>query len=95
MAPAAKTTIQLGPMRIDFLVDADDSDGSATVFECFIPVGSKVPVAHSHDAFEETIYGLEGTCTWTIAGETHEIGPGASTCIRRGQVHARTAPART
>lgn len=87
MAPAAKTTIQLGPMRIDFLVDADDSDGSATVFECFIPVGSKVPVAHSHDAFEETIYGLEGTCTWTIAGETHEIGPGESTCIRRGQVH--------
>lgn len=87
MAPAATATIQLGPIRIDFLVDADDSAGSVTVFECSVPVGSRVPVPHSHDAFEETIYGLEGTCTWTIDGETLEIRRGGSACIRRGQVH--------
>jgi quercetin dioxygenase-like cupin family protein len=87
MAPADTTTIQLGPIRVDFLVDADDSAASVTVFECSVPVGSRVPVAHSHDAFEETIYGLEGTCTWTIDGETLELAPGESTCIRRGQVH--------
>jgi quercetin dioxygenase-like cupin family protein len=87
MATSTKPTIQLGPLRIDFLVDADDSDGSVTVFECLVPAGSKVPVPHSHDAFEETVYGLDGTCTWTIDGEPHEIVPGDSVCIRRGQVH--------
>jgi quercetin dioxygenase-like cupin family protein len=42
---------------------------------------------HSHDAFEETIYGLEGVCTWTVGGEVHEIGPGAAVCIPRGVIH--------
>ena len=87
MPQAATSTIQLGAIRIEFLVDAGDSDGTVTLFECSVPVGARVPVAHSHDAFEETIYGLEGTCTWTIDGEALEIGPGGSACIRRGQVH--------
>ncbi len=87
MPSAPKTTIQLGPLRVDFLVEADDSNGSLTMFECFVPVGARVPVAHSHDGFDETAYVLEGTCTWTIDGETGESGPGESVCIRRGQVH--------
>ena len=74
MAQAATTTIQLGPIRIDFLVTADDSDGSLTMFECLIPVGSRVPVPHSHDGFEETNYVLEGACTWTIDGQERELG---------------------
>jgi quercetin dioxygenase-like cupin family protein len=87
MPSAPTATIQLGPLRIDFLVDAGDSNGSVTVFECFVPADSKVPVAHSHNGFEETAYVLEGTCTWTIDGETRELGPGESVCIRRGEVH--------
>jgi len=87
MDPSDTATIQLGPIRIDFLVDADASGGSVTVFECLVPAEAKVPVPHSHDAFEETIYGLEGACTWTIDGQAREIGPGESVCIRRGQVH--------
>ena len=46
-----------------------------------------VPPPHSHDAFDETVYGLEGVLTFTIDGGTREIGPGDSVCIRRGQVH--------
>jgi quercetin dioxygenase-like cupin family protein len=42
---------------------------------------------HSHDAFEETIYGLEGVSTWTVDGETVEIGPGEAVCIPRGAIH--------
>jgi quercetin dioxygenase-like cupin family protein len=87
MDSSSKRTIQLGPMRIDFIVDADDSGGSITVFECVIPAGSKAAMPHSNDAFEETVYGLEGTSTWTIDGRTVEIGPGESACIRRGQIH--------
>jgi quercetin dioxygenase-like cupin family protein len=79
--------IELGGIAVEFLVEADESGGSVTVFECTVPAGAKVPAPHSHDGFEETVYGLEGTCTWTIDGETHDIGPGDAICIRRGQVH--------
>jgi mannose-6-phosphate isomerase-like protein (cupin superfamily) len=47
-----------------------------------------MPAPHSHDGFEETIYGLEGTTTWTIDGETVDVGPGEAVCVRRGQIHA-------
>src|SRR5262249_19217241 len=38
-------------------------------------------------AFEETIYGLEGTTTWTVDGESQDVGPGDCICIARGRVH--------
>jgi quercetin dioxygenase-like cupin family protein len=87
MDSASKASIRVGEITIDFLVDADDSGGSVTVFECGIPAGAKVPVPHSHDGFDETIYGLEGQLTFTIDGIDHEIGVGDSVCIQRGQVH--------
>lgn len=87
MHSTAPASIYLGAITIDFLVDADDSGGSVTVFECAVPTEAKVPIPHSHDAFEETIYGLEGVCTWTIDGQPREVGPGDSVCIKRGQVH--------
>jgi quercetin dioxygenase-like cupin family protein len=87
MGSSTTATIQVGAISIDFLVDADDSGGSVTLFECLVPADAQVPIAHSHDGFEETIYGLEGVCTWTIDGQARELGPGESVCIRRGRVH--------
>jgi quercetin dioxygenase-like cupin family protein len=87
MDSTQQETIHVGAVQVKFLVDADDSDGSVTVFECSVPVGAKVPAPHSHDAFEETIYGLQGVCTWTVDGEQHELAPGDALCIRRGQIH--------
>ena len=80
-------TITVGALSVHFLVEAADSNGAASVFECYVPAGSVMAAPHSHDGFEETIYGLEGTCVFTIDGQEHEIGPGESVCIRRGQVH--------
>ena len=88
MDSSTPASIHVGAISVAFLVEADDSGGSVTVFECVVPADAKVPVAHSHDAFEETIYGLEGVCTWAIDGQTRELGPGESVCIGRGQVHA-------
>ncbi len=87
MSNPSKTSITVGAIQIDFLVEAGDSDGSVTAFECTVPAGSKVPAPHSHDGFEETVYVLEGVCTWTLDGETREAGRGDAFCIRRGQVH--------
>jgi quercetin dioxygenase-like cupin family protein len=80
-------TIMVGALGVRFLVDAADSNGSASVFECYVPANSRMPMPHSHDGFEETIYGLEGTTTWTIDSETVDVGPGESVCVRRGQIH--------
>jgi len=87
MLTSSGTTINLGGIDIQFLVEAKDSNGAATVFECAVAGGAKVPAAHSHDAFDETVYGLEGVLDFTIDGRTRRIGPGDSVCIRRGQVH--------
>jgi len=87
MTSAPSETIQVGDLSVRFLVEAADSNGSASVFECFVPADSKMPAPHSHDAFEETIYGLAGTTTWTVAGRTLEISPGEAVCIPRGAVH--------
>src|ERR671935_1771989 len=76
MDSSTSTTIRVGAISIDFLVDADDSGGSVTVFECLVPADAKVPIPHSHDGFEETIYGLEGVSTWTIDGQARELAPG-------------------
>ena len=80
-------TITVGALGVRFLVEAGDSNGTASVFECYVPAGSRMPAPHSHDGFEDTIYGLEGVTTWTIDGETVEVGPGEAVCVRRGQVH--------
>ncbi len=84
----SEETIRLGPLEIKFLVTGRDSHGSVAVFEFSIPAGEKLRApAHSHDAYEETIYGLDGVITWTVDGEALAVGPGDSVCIPRGAVH--------
>jgi len=57
------------------------------MFEFDVPAGAKVPIAHSHDAYEETIYGIEGVLTFTVDGRKANIGRGEVLCIPRGAVH--------
>jgi quercetin dioxygenase-like cupin family protein len=80
-------TIAVGAFGVRFLVEAEEANGSISVFECDVPVDARMPAPHSHDAFEETIYGLRGVATFTVDGETVEVGPGDSLCIPRGVVH--------
>jgi quercetin dioxygenase-like cupin family protein len=82
-----KNTITVGALGVRFLIEGADSGGSATVFKCYVPANSRMPAPHSHDGFEETIYGLEGTTTWAIDGEGVEVGPGEAVCVQRGQIH--------
>jgi len=87
MTSASTELIQVGALRVRFLVEAADSNGSVSVFECFVPADSKMPAPHSHDAFEETIYGLEGVTTWSVDGRTLDIGPEEAICVPRGAIH--------
>ena len=79
--------IRLGQIVIRFLVEGSESRGSVAMFEFDVAAGAKVPVAHGHDAYEETIYGLQGVLTWTVEGRKIDIGPREVLCIPRGAVH--------
>ena len=85
--------IHLGPITITFSVDAEMSNGTATMSRCDVAGGAGLPLSHSHDGFEEIIYGLEGVTTFTVDGEGTRIAPGDTLCIRRGQVHSFMAGA--
>ena len=87
MSTRTTEEIKIGPLCIRFLVEGEASGGTVAVFECDVPAGAKVPAAHSHDAYEETIYGLRGVMTWTVEGSPTEVGPGDVVCIPRGAVH--------
>ena len=80
-------TINVGALRVRFLVEGDASNGSVTLFECDVPAHCRMPAPHSHDAFEETIYGLQGVTAWTVNGEAIDLSPGDAMCIPRGSVH--------
>ena len=81
-------TIGFGPIVVRFLVAGNQSSGSVAAFELVVRGGQRLPApAHSHDHYEETIYGLEGALTWTVDGKPIGVGPGQALCIPRGAIH--------
>jgi len=81
-------TIHLGPLAVRFLVTGADASGSVALFELTVPGAQRLAApAHSHDHYEETIYGIEGVLSWTVDGTRIDVGPGQALCIPRGAVH--------
>ena len=75
----AEESIRLGPIEVRFLLTGDDSSGNVSAFEIYIPAGQKLAAPpHKNDAYEETLYGIEGVLTWTVNGTPIAVGPGAS-----------------
>lgn len=95
MPTSTHEEIRVGAMAIRFLVEGEQSGGSVAVFEFDVPAGWSVAAAHSHDGYEETIYGLEGVLTWTLEGRAIDVGPGQVLCIPRGAVHQFDNPYQT
>jgi quercetin dioxygenase-like cupin family protein len=84
----ADEAIRLGPLVVRFLITGENSSGSMAAFELLVPGGQRLAApAHSHDHYEETIYGIEGVSTWTVDGKALDVGPGQALCIPRGAIH--------
>lgn len=84
----ADETIHVGPLTLHFLVTSEQSAGTVAVFEVIVPAGQRLAApAHSHDHYEETVYGIDGVLTWTVDGKAIDVGPGEALCIPRGAVH--------
>ncbi len=81
-------TIRLGPLAVRFLLTGENSTGSVAAFELLVPGAQRLAApAHSHDHYEETIYGIDGVLTWTVDGKQFDVGPGQALCIPRGAIH--------
>jgi len=79
--------IRVGQIGIRFLLEAADTNGALAMFEFTVPAAAKMPLPHSHERYDETIYGVEGVLTFTVDGKTVDIGPGESCFVPRGAVH--------
>jgi quercetin dioxygenase-like cupin family protein len=86
-ATAGNAVIHAGQIEIRFLLQAAQTAGHLTMFEFVVPAQARVPVAHSHDAFDETVYGLSGVLTWKLDDQQVRVGPGDVLFIPRGHVH--------
>ena len=81
-------TIRLGPLAVRLLITGEHASGSVAVFELTVPSAQRLAApAHSHDHYEETIYGIAGVLTWTVDGNRMDVGPGQALCIPRGAIH--------
>jgi len=84
----SEETIRIGPLVIRFLITGENSSGSIAAFEFLVPARQRLAApGHSHDHYEETVYGISGVLTWTVDGKQIDVGPGQALCIPRGAVH--------
>lgn len=84
----SEEVIRVGHLTVHFLVTGENSSGTVAVFEVVVPGAQRLAApAHSHDHYEETIYGIDGVLTWTVDGRLIDVGPGQALCIPRGAVH--------
>lgn len=84
----ADETITTRGLTVRFLLTGDESNRSIAAFELVVAGLQPLPApAHSHDHYEETIYGLEGVLTWTVSGVAFDLGPGQALCVPRGAIH--------
>jgi quercetin dioxygenase-like cupin family protein len=82
------TTLELGGLRLRFIQDKHETGGSLTMFEMVVQPNARMPVAHYHETWDETVYALTGSTTWRVNGDDVSVVPGQSIFIPRGTVHS-------
>jgi hypothetical protein len=71
------STVRRKRKLVRFLITGENSSGNIAAFEVVVPSAQRLAApAHSHDHYEETIYGIRGVLTWTVDREQIDVGPG-------------------
>jgi quercetin dioxygenase-like cupin family protein len=81
-------TIRVGEMSVTFLKTRHETGDAFDLFELTIPPLARVPLPHIHRKYDETIFGVDGTMTWTLGGKAIQIHPGATLFIPRDTPHS-------
>jgi quercetin dioxygenase-like cupin family protein len=80
-------TISFKGLELRFLQQGEETHGRLDLFEMTVEPQARMPIAHHHESWDETIYGLDGVTTWRVDGRDIAVGPGETVFIRRGIVH--------
>ena len=84
-------TIRVGEMSLTFLKTRHETGGVFDLFEFTMPAFHRVPFSHIHRKYDETIFGVDGTITWTLQEQREdkstEVRPGTTFFIPRGTPH--------
>jgi quercetin dioxygenase-like cupin family protein len=83
----AKEIIDAGSIQIHYHLDGNDTNRQLSMFKAIIAPGAAVPLPHYHEAFDETIYALMGTITFTVDGKKTELRAGDALFIPRASIH--------
>ena len=81
-------TIGIGGLELRFLQTKEETAGSLDAFEMTVQPNARMPVAHYHESWDETIYGLADASTWRVNGQDVVLRLGQSIFIKREIVHA-------
>ena len=92
MQPPEQPVLKIGQLEIRYLIDGTVTGAGMGVFELTVPVGARVPPAHSHRDNEEIVYVLDGVLRYTVDEETRDLKPGERMYTPRGSVHAFSNP---
>ncbi|HEV3177531.1 MAG TPA: cupin domain-containing protein [Stellaceae bacterium] len=92
MQPPEQPVLKIGELEIRYLIDGTVTGAGMGVFELTVPVGARVPPAHSHRDNEEIVYVLDGVLRYTVDEETRDLKPGERMYTPRGSVHAFSNP---
>ncbi|HTO05257.1 MAG TPA: cupin domain-containing protein [Opitutus sp.] len=84
---APKEVIKVGAIEIRYILEGSETGGSLALFETTVPANTRVPAPHRHVTYDETVYGLAGTCTFIVEGSESALTPGRALFIPRGAVH--------
>ena len=80
-------TIRVGEMSVTFLKTRHETDDAFDLFELTIPPFGRLPFPHIHRKYDETIFGVDGTMTWTLVDNSTEVRRGITLFIPRGTPH--------
>ena len=88
-------TIRIGELSVTFLKTRYETGGAFELFELTVPAFARVPLPHLHRKYDETIFGVDGTMTWTLSGKPTEVRRGTTLLIPRGAPHSYANPTHT
>jgi quercetin dioxygenase-like cupin family protein len=80
-------TIRVGEMSVTFLKTRHETGDAFDLFELTIPPFARNPLPHIHRKYDETIFGVDGSMTWTLHNKPHEVRRGTTLFIPRGTPH--------
>ncbi|WP_448950364.1 cupin domain-containing protein [Labrys neptuniae] len=81
-------TIVIKGLELHFLHSKADTQGSLDMFEMTVQPQARMPVAHYHESWDETVYGLAGQMTFRVDDRDIGLAAGQTLHIPRGHVHA-------